>query len=618
MLLDKLTYPEDFPISVTVACMEEDPLHYHPDIELTYVISGEVELKSGCCLYRLHAGDIFTNAGNEVHSLKAVTKDNTVASIHLSTKALSQYFPNLHKACYRTYSKNADGQKYIHLKKLLLQLLMKYLQKGFNYKSECLYATVDLIKHLDRHFNHFTIDKDVAVGFDKGNQQASERISRICQYIYQNYADNMTLQDLADMEYLSTFYLSHLIKEFTGMNFREFLCFARVEMSEIPLLSGNRKVSRIARDVGFSTTAYYTKYFTQWFGHGPEQHRALYLPEVKCDLRPAVYQELPRSRAIAAVKNAYAEYDNHRDIGHTSENLQLDVTVDSSAPSLGYFEKPLHLVLDGDAQRMPDSRLIEAVTELHPAKLLLLRDGAEDAIQEKIAMWEQLGFVVEVCDEIPQQPASYAFDTIAYPLALLNEHLDEPCRPLTIALCDSGDQLRILQGQDAVMAACGVKKPAYYICAALSRISGEVIAQGSQYCVIRHGQDDADTFIVLTYNYHASMHHASLRGAGLWEVKNTIDAFRDELNLHIDLALRPSVYAVTKYSLTKENTLFSQLAALDFNESTLLPCHIPDMLSFRPTFEAYTEDVCTACSINLLLKGAGIQMAIIRPQSGRT
>lgn len=616
MLLEKLTYSDDFPISVTIACMKEDPLHYHPDIELTYVISGEIALKSGYCLYHLHAGDIFTNAGNEVHSLKAVTKDNMVASIHLSTKALSQYFPNLSKACYRTYSQNATGQKYRYLKELLLQLLIKYLQKDFNYKSECLYATVDLINHLDRHFNLFTIDKDMAVGFDKGNQQISERISRICQYIYQNYANNVTLQDLSDMEYLSTYYLSHLIKEFTGMNFRDFLCFARVEMSEIQLLGSNRKVSRIAKDVGFSTTAYYTKYFTQWFGHSPEQHRAMYGPEVKSDLNPAVYQEFSHSRAISAVKNAYTEYAIPQGIERATGNLQLDVSVDGNASSLGYFEKPLHLILTGADRYLSNSRLVEAVTELAPQKLLLLRDGAEDLSANKTE-WEDRGFVVEECDALPEQPTSYAFDSIAYPLTLLNDHIKEPSRPLAIPLRDSDDTHHILQGQPAITAAYHVKKPAYYACMALSHISGEIIAQGNQYCVIRRRQGESDVFIILSYNYHESLHYENLRDAELWDVKNTIDAFRDEVNLHINLELRSGIYSVVKYNLAKENTLFSHLAALNFDENAVLPCIIPDTLSFWPAFEAYTEDVCTTCSVNFLLKGAGMQIAVIRSQGGR-
>ena len=154
-------------------------------------------------------------------------------------------------------------------------MLLKNELKDFNYKSESLYLMVDIIKHLNRYFNLFAFDKNMVVGFDRSNQLAVERISRICQYVYQNYAGNNTLQDLSDMEHLSSYYISHLIKDFTGMNFREFLCFARVEMSEARLLGSDHKISQIAGEVGFSTTAYYRKYFTKDYLMGPNSFRLL-------------------------------------------------------------------------------------------------------------------------------------------------------------------------------------------------------------------------------------------------------------------------------------------------------------------------------------------------------
>ena len=131
---------------------------------------------------------------------------------------------------------------------------------------------VDVLKHLNQYFNLFVFDRDLPTSFEHGNPVEVERVSRICQYIYQRYADNLTLADISEMEHLSTFYISHMIKDFTGMCFRNFLCFARVEWSEIELLDSNAKISQIARDVGFSTTAYYEKYFCRWFHNDPQEH----------------------------------------------------------------------------------------------------------------------------------------------------------------------------------------------------------------------------------------------------------------------------------------------------------------------------------------------------------
>ena len=47
MLLERLTYADDFPMNITVANITEDPQHYHLDIDITYVLRGSVRLKNG-------------------------------------------------------------------------------------------------------------------------------------------------------------------------------------------------------------------------------------------------------------------------------------------------------------------------------------------------------------------------------------------------------------------------------------------------------------------------------------------------------------------------------------------------------------------------------------------
>ena len=296
MLFEKITYQDDFPINITIANIKEYPIHYHQDTEFVLVLKGEIALKNGYCTYTLHEGDIFTNSGHEVHSLMSTGEDNIVAVIQLSTHYFSQYFPDLTKACYRTYSNKGHTKKHDTLREKLLEILLQYSTRGFNYRSECTYMMVDVIKYVDKYFNLFAFDNDVVVNFESGNQITIDRISRIISYIYEFHSEQITLNDLADMEHLSTFYLSHIIKNYTGMNFREFLCFARVEWSEIDLLETNKKISRIARDVGFSTTSYYEKYFIKWFGTDPQTYREEHMPMVMSEIRKGVMDTFDYSR----------------------------------------------------------------------------------------------------------------------------------------------------------------------------------------------------------------------------------------------------------------------------------------------------------------------------------
>ena len=252
MLFEKLTYQDDFPINVAIASLEEYPIHYHQDIEFLYVLKGSVSLKNGSCIYTLQEGDIFVNAGHEIHGMKATDEENVVAIIQISTRYFSQYFPSLGAACYRTYSKKAANARLDNLREMLLQIILQYNIKSFNYKNDCIRLMKDVINCLDKYFNLFAFEEEMPINVESVDQIAIDRISRIINYIYQNYAEKIRLEELSAMEHLSMFYVSHIIKNCTGKNFREFLCFARVERSEVLLLDTNKKISQIAKDYGKS------------------------------------------------------------------------------------------------------------------------------------------------------------------------------------------------------------------------------------------------------------------------------------------------------------------------------------------------------------------------------
>ena len=135
MLFEKTTYEDDFPIHIRIAHITDYPFHYHQDHELVYVLQGEIYLKNGSGSYLLKEGDVFTNSGHEVHGLHASDRNNVVAIIQIDNHFFSQYFPALNKACFRTYVNNDKYRQLDTLRKMLLNILMNYTKRSFNYKS---------------------------------------------------------------------------------------------------------------------------------------------------------------------------------------------------------------------------------------------------------------------------------------------------------------------------------------------------------------------------------------------------------------------------------------------------------------------------------------------------
>ena len=614
MLLEQLHYADDFPINISIVHVEEDPPHYHLDIEILYVLRGHIRLKNGYCHYDLHEGDIFTNCCHEVHSLTSADPDCAVAQIQLKTHYFAQYFPNLSKTCYRTYSGKPSDKKHDRLRELLLQALLNYTARGPRWKSQCVYLMADTIRHLDKYFNLFVFDKGVVVGIDRGNPVAAERISRICQYIYQYYSENITLKDLSQMEHLNSFYLSHLIKEFTGMSFRDFLGFARVEWSELPLLDSDMKISRIARDVGFSTTAYYKKYFKKWFGCTPEEHRACYRPQIKGDLHPATLESLPRNRAEALIKRIYADCRPQKKGGRAlPSSLALEVAVQADSPALSSLHTALSVSMTLDDFRALDLRLSAILQALRPSEVVLLRQPGDPPAEwtrlEQLLLHTGLSF--RYGSALPGL-VSAALDSVLYPLYLAYTVLHTGRPAFSIRLRDPDGNL--LQGRDALLTCTGTAKPVYYACLALARIRGDVIYLSSQCAVVRQQAQPHAGLCVIFYNVSETGLAACRQGLSPHQVCTLLHNFQDEIDIHLSLRLPAGMYAVQKFTLTASENLFAYLSKLDFRApASLAAADKAGLLSGVPRLEAYPDDVRTVLELSCTIRGAGMQAVFIQP-----
>lgn len=615
MLFEGLTYAADFPMNIQVVHVTEDPLHYHVDVEFVYVLRGKVQLTNGCHSYVLRDGDVFTNVGHEVHSLSSLSEDNVVAILQISTHYFSRYFPNLSQSVYRSYSQRSDTKKHDRLRGLLLQILLKYAVKNSNYKSECISLVVDTIKHMNKYFNLFAFDKDLVVSFDRGNALAVERISRIYTYIYQYYADNITLEDLSEMEHLSSYYLSHLIKSFTGLNFRELLCFARVAWSQIRLLEGSSKISRVAREVGFSTLAYYEKYFEKWFHTTPQAYRDAYLPAVKSELRPAVLTPLPQDQMIAVIRSVHANYNLKQGESALLSVCSVEATVNVNAPPLFRLDKRLTVRVTLDDYKALGFTLLTALAALTPAKVVLdrrERDSAEE-LRSLTRLLRGGGFAVEKgAGDLRCRPAVAACDTVAYPIHLLKKHVKSRQSQVEVCLRDSDQDGRILQGQEALFTAGGIRKPSFYAYQILSSVRGDVLAWAPQYCVVRVADGARGTMAILSWNDSDALEDICLRGSDPRQVKTVLDDFQNEIRVNVNLNLPRGMYAVTRYSLDRGSNIFAYLATLDFQERALLPKNRPEDFSASPSVETYIEDARAVFNLTFSFKGAGLQAAAVK------
>ncbi|QIB70511.1 AraC family transcriptional regulator [Aminipila butyrica] len=289
MLKEKSHFREELPINVITAHIEEYPTHFHDDLEVLYVLDGSINVKNGYYNYLLKQGDIFILNDREIHSFSRTEEDNMVMMLQMDLAYFSNYYGDLKNNFFVT-DMHDDEESLDVLRNILGRIMMEVIEKGYGYEHKVIESTHNLLACLLSDFQYFIAEdgKFTSETKNKANKVLAGRLRRITDYMYENYTRKLTLNEIAERERLSIYYLSHVIKEATGLSFQDLLSFIRVEESEKLLLGTNKKIGAISEEMGFSAVRYYIKHFKTWFDMHPQEYRK------KCGDKPHVRKSMAR------------------------------------------------------------------------------------------------------------------------------------------------------------------------------------------------------------------------------------------------------------------------------------------------------------------------------------
>ena len=102
---------------------------------------------------------------------------------------------------------------------------------------------------------------------------ARQMIVEIMEYIDEHYGKDIQLSEIAAKYYRDVTYVSKLFKEYTGMNYNDYLMNKRVEEAKKLLLNTDMSVEDIANEVGYCNIIYFRKVFKSKTNMSPGQYR---------------------------------------------------------------------------------------------------------------------------------------------------------------------------------------------------------------------------------------------------------------------------------------------------------------------------------------------------------
>lgn len=290
MQLDELEYLEkagqkgDFlmPYTVVRTIMPDFfttyPMHWHEEMEIVYVESGEFEECIDLEKYHVKAGDVIlvnpcllhsfryyenirTKFTSIIFSFSMITGNNTDGC---AIKYLTPYLDGMY---INPVVISKDSEHYDELVLSIKNLINLFDNKGdyfeIGIKSELYNMFFILFKYFFRPELHEPNIKD----------NTTRNIKTILDYIDENYMKPITIDELAECVNLSKHYFMRFFKKYMGMTCIEYINDYRLNIAANHLINTGMQITEIAEMIGITNLSYFNRIFKKKFNMTPKEYR---------------------------------------------------------------------------------------------------------------------------------------------------------------------------------------------------------------------------------------------------------------------------------------------------------------------------------------------------------
>lgn len=261
------------PAAMRAYCIRHYRPHWHSNcLEVIFVLKGKAQVLASYDRFDMEEGDFVVLNEGDVHFIHS-DEDNLLLSLFIDLTAFEEEYPYIRYLNFicESFNTNAMQESVIPaLRRMLLTVIVEAAGEtpDTDKINESMKQIVDLlVRKFDmvHYYNGRSIPEDQL-----------QRYHRIMKEIETGYQGKISLEELAEKEFIGKNYMSQFWKKMTSMNFTEYLNSRRSEMAEKLLLTTDASISGISLACGFSDPKYIYKSFRKWYGTTPSGHKEAY------------------------------------------------------------------------------------------------------------------------------------------------------------------------------------------------------------------------------------------------------------------------------------------------------------------------------------------------------
>ena len=269
-----------FPVNISIEKIESYEKgtflwHWHPEIELTLVLSGQIEYQIEDHTFILSAGDgVFCN-GNALHSGHMHRGQKcTYLSITFHPRFLYGYENSILNTKYVKFITLNELWNSLHLERIVTwqQSVLEYMNKIYELSQTMpddfeMQVHMILLQIWHLLYQYFSAQPN---NLQKPKQHL-QRLRDILLFIENHYTQDIALEDVAKTANICKSECCRFFKKHMGITIFDYILYLRIQNS-LPLLKIGDSITSVAAMVGFSSPSYYSQIFKRYMKCTPLEY----------------------------------------------------------------------------------------------------------------------------------------------------------------------------------------------------------------------------------------------------------------------------------------------------------------------------------------------------------
>ena len=232
--------------------------HYHPEYELTYIVSGSGYRIVGNSHEHFSSGDLVLLGNNLPHTWWGKNEDGSPSEaivIQFSSEFIEPFLRlNEGQSIKELLAKSAKGIRFESDSSMVENLMSLSETKELNSILSLLSLLQDLTEKPTANL--------CADSYHNVNSKKFEtRINKVCTYIQNHYSKSISLKQVSDLVFMTESNFCKFFKKATSTTFSDYLNDLRINEACHLLLYSEDTVSKIAHDCGFESLSYFNRVF---------------------------------------------------------------------------------------------------------------------------------------------------------------------------------------------------------------------------------------------------------------------------------------------------------------------------------------------------------------------